>query len=72
METHVLYIVDLQELIRGNRVVVGPVCIVIDPRELQKALTALDPIRLRDPDHTRVGVELLRDVGIDLDAKKDT
>ena len=70
METYTIDLADLQELIRGNPVAVGPVRVVLDASQLDAALEALVPLSLRDPDHTKIGVGLLREAGIDLDDKK--
>ena len=70
METYRIDLADLQELIRGNPVVVGPVRVVLDASQLDAALEALVPLSLRDPDHTKIGVELLHRAGIDIDAKR--
>ena len=68
VKTHIIDLVDLQRLIRGERITVGDVRIVMDLGQLQAAFTALGPLRLGDPGHTKLGVELLREAGIDLDA----
>ena len=67
METYTIDLADLQELIRGNPVAVGPVRVTLEASQLRAALVALAPLSLRDPDHQRIGLDLLSDVGIDLD-----
>ncbi len=69
MKTFVIDLADLQTLIRGERLTVGDVRIVMDLGQLQEALTALEPLRLGNPGHAELGVALLHDAGIDLDAK---
>ncbi len=70
VKTHIIDLADLQRLIRGERITVGDVRIVMDLGQLQEALTALTPLALGNPGHAELGVELLREVGIDLDAKR--
>ncbi len=70
METHIIEMADLAELLDGNRVAVGGIWLVLDAKQLDTALGVLR--QYRDGEFTvPEATTALRKAGINLSVKKD-